>query len=319
MRLQERRTHVTDRIPPHVFFFVSAIFHYLGPSFAVLLFSSVSVLGVAWFRIASAAVVFAVWRRPWRIYVKIPWAKQRTLLALGVVLGLMNACFYLAIARLPLGTVGAIEFLGPIALAAGGARTLRNIAALLLAVGGVWLLTDIRFSGQPLGFVFAFANCAFFTLYVILGHRIAQDGGAAGIDRLGAAMLIALVTITPLGFSGALLAMTLPLLVLAGIGVGICSSVIPYVCDQVAMARLPQATFALLLSLLPASATMIGVVVLRQIPDILEIGGVLLVALGVALHQESATLPVNRAEKKASAEEMLPGAGNLGKEGTDTA
>ncbi len=219
---QVRKADVTARVPPHVFFFVSAIFHYLGPAFAVLLFSSVPVLGVAWFRIASAAVVFAVWRRPWRIFVKLPWEKRRTLLALGVVLGLMNACFYLAISRIPLGTVGAIEFLGPITLAALGMRTPRNIFALLLAAGGGWLLTDVRFGGQPLGFVFAFANCAFFMLYVVLGHRIAQDGGAAGIDRLGAAMLIALVTITPIGLSGALPAMTRPLLLLAGIGVGDC-------------------------------------------------------------------------------------------------
>jgi inner membrane transporter RhtA len=278
---------VNTRIPPHAFFFVSAIFHYLGPAFAVLLFSSVSVLGVAWFRIASAAVIFALWRRPWRIFAGLPWAKQRTLIALGVVLALMNACFYLAIDRLPLGTVGAIEFLGPITLAAFGARTRRNIAALVLAAGGGWLLTDVRFGGQPLGFVFAFANCALFMLYVILGHRIAQDGGTAGIDRLGASMLIALLTITPIGFSGALPAMTQPLLVLAGIGVGICSSVIPYVCDQLAMARLPRATFALLLSLLPASAAVIGVVVLHQIPTTLEIVGILLVAGGVALHQEA--------------------------------
>ena len=282
---QESKANVTTNIPPQVFFFVSAIFHYLGPAFAVLLFASVSVLGVAWFRIASAAVIFAVWRQPWKIFVRMPWAKQRTLLALGVVLGLMNASFYLAISRLPLGTVGAIEFLGPIMLAALGARTPRNIIALLLAAGGGWLLTDAHFGGQPLGYVFAFANCAFFMLYVVLGHRIAQDGGAAGIDRLGVAMLVALMTITPIGFSGALPAMTQPLLLLAGIGVGICSSVIPYVCDQLAMARLPRATFALLLSLLPASATMIGIIVLRQIPALVEIVGILLVAVGVALHQ----------------------------------
>lgn len=292
---QARKANLAARIPPHVFFFVSAIFHYLGPAFAVLLFSSVTVLGVAWFRIASAAVIFALWRRPWRMFLRLPWAKRRTLLALGVVLALMNACFYLAIARLPLGTVGAIEFLGPITLAAFGARTPRNIVALLLAAGGGWLLTDVRFGGQPLGFVFAFANCAFFMLYVMLGHRIAQDGGSAGIDRLGAAMLIALLTITPIGFTGALPALVQPVLLLAGIGVGICSSVIPYVCDQLAMARLPQATFALLLSLLPASATIIGVVVLRQIPTVIEIAGILLVAGGVALHQEAQSrLPTNR-------------------------
>lgn len=291
MLLQERKMSAARRIPPHIFFLVSAVFHYLGPSFAVLLFSNVSVLGVAWFRIASAAVVFAFWRHPWHIVLKMPWTKLRTLLMLGVVLGLMNACFYLAIALLPLGTVGAIEFLGPITLAALGARTRRNIAALLLAIGGVWLLTDVRFGGQPLGFLFAFANCVFFMLYIILGHRIAQDGSAAGIDRLGAAMLIALVTITPLGLGGALPAIGKPLLVLAGIGVGICSSVIPYVCDQLALARLSQATFALLLSLLPASATLIGLVVLHQLPSLLELGGILLVASGVALHREAEMLP----------------------------
>lgn len=282
-----KKATTATRMPPHVYFFISALFHYLGPACAVLLFSSVSVLGVAWFRIASAALVFTIWRRPWRVFVGIPWSQRRVLLALGVVLALMNACFYLAIARIPLSTVGAIEFLGPIALAALGARTPRNILALLLAAGGGWLLTDVRWGGQPLGLVFAFANCAFFMLYVILGHRIAQDGGAAGIDRLGASMLIALVTITPIGFAGALPALPQPVLVLAGIGVGICSSVIPYVTDQLAMARLPRATYALLLALLPASATLIGVLVLRQIPRPIEIAGILLVAGGVALHRAS--------------------------------
>lgn len=282
-----KKADVATRIPPHMFFFVSAIFHYLGPAFAVLLFARVPALGVAWFRIASAAVIFAAWRRPWRVFAGASWSQRRLLIALGIVLGLMNACFYLAIDRLPLGTVGAIEFLGPITIAALGVRTPRNIAALFLAAAGGWLLTDVRFGGQPLGFVFAFANCAFFMLYVILGHRIAEDGGASGIDRLGASMLIALVTITPIGFSGALPAMTQPLLILAGIGVGICSSVIPYVCDQLAMARLPRATFALLLSLLPASATVIGIVILGQIPKPVEIVGILLVAGGVALHQEA--------------------------------
>ncbi len=192
------------------------------------------------------------------------------------------------------GTVGAIEFLGPITLAALGARTLRNIGALLLAAGGGWLLTDVRFGGEPLGFLFAFANCAFFMLYVILGHRIAEDGGAAGIDRLGAAMLIALITITPIGITGALPAMTQPLLLLAGFGVGVCSSVIPYVSDQLTMARLPRATFALLLSLLPASAAIIGIVVLHQIPTLIEVAGVLLVAGGVALHKEAEEQPKKR-------------------------
>lgn len=281
-----RQAGVADRIPPHSFFVVSAVFHYLRPAFAVLLFAHVTVLGVAWLRIASAAIVFAVWRRPWRMFVTQSWSQRRILLALGVVLGLMNTSFYLAIARIPLGTVGAIEFIGPITLAALGVRTRRNVTALVLAALGGWLLTDVRFGGQALGYLFAFANCALFVLYVVLGHRIAQDGGTAGIDRLGVAMLIALVAVSPIGLMDAVPAMQRPHLILAGIGVGICSSVIPYVCDQLAMARLARATFALLLALLPASAALIGILVLRQIPTVTEVAGMLLVACGVALHQE---------------------------------
>lgn len=279
------------RVPPHLYFFISAVFHYLGPAFAVLLFARVSVLGVAWLRIASAAVIFALWRRPWRLFFAAAWPTRRLLIALGVVLGLMNACFYVAISRLPLGTVGAIEFIGPIALAAFGVRTRRNIAALLLAAAGGWLLMDIRLAGQPLGVAFAVANCVLFMLYVILGHRIAQDGGATGIDRLGAAMLIAFLTIMPIGLLDALPTVTQPPLLLAGIGVGVCSSVIPYVCDQIAMARLPRATFALLLSLLPAFAALIGVIILQQIPTLVELAGILLVGGGVALHQEADISP----------------------------
>ena len=277
----------TRRVPPHAFFITSAVFHYLGPSFAVLLFASVPVLGVAWLRIATAAVVFAAWRKPWRTFRAAGGRERLLLVALGVVLGLMNACFYLAIAKIPLGTVGAIEFIGPVALAAFGARSPRNIAALVLAAAGGWLLTDVRFSGAPVGFLFAFANCALFSLYVVLGHRIAQDGGAAGIDRLGAAMIVALVTVMPLGLRDAAPALGRPLLLAAGAGVGICSSVIPYILDQLAMARLPRSTFALMLSLLPACATIIGAVVLRQVPGLMDVAGILLVAGGVALHREA--------------------------------
>jgi inner membrane transporter RhtA len=281
-----RPARVSDRVPPHVFFLVSAISRYLGPAFAVLLFAQASVLGVAWLRIASAAAVFALWRRPWRIVASQSGAQRATLLALGVALGLMNVCFYQAIARLPLGTVGAIEFIGPIFLGAYGARTPRNTAALVLAAGGGWALTDARLGGEPLGYLFAFANCALFMLYVFLGHRVAQDGGAAGIDRLGLAMLIALAPVTLIGITDAWPALEQPHLLLAGFGVGICSSVIPYVCDQLAMARLACATFALLLALLPAAATAIGVVVLRQTPTVIEVIGILLVMSGVAIHKE---------------------------------
>src|ERR1700749_1112394 len=128
-------TRLLGDAPPHLDFVISAVFHYLGPSFAVLLFARVQVLGVAWLRIASAAVIFAAWRRPWRRLIDLDRNSQGLLVAWGAAPPIMNACFYDAIARLPLATVSAIEFLPVIALAALGARTPRNIAALGLAVG----------------------------------------------------------------------------------------------------------------------------------------------------------------------------------------
>ncbi|MFB9833874.1 EamA family transporter [Actinoallomurus acaciae] len=277
-----------DRVPPQAFFGVSAIFHYLGPSFAVLLFAHVSVLGVAWLRIAGAAVVFAVWRRPWRLAGRLRPAQLGVLVALGVVLAVMNTVFYLACARIPLSTVGAIEFLGTIVLAAIGVRNGRNLLALALAVGGVAMLAEIRFVDAPLGFAFAFANCALFVVYVVLGHRIANTGaGLSGIDQLGAAMLAAAVAVTPYGLGGATRAFAHPSWLLAGMGVGVCSSVIPYVTDQLAMARLRRATFALMLSILPATATVVGLVVLAQRPTVQDLAGIALITAGVALHQES--------------------------------
>jgi inner membrane transporter RhtA len=282
-------TSLTNRLPPHAYFLVSAIFHYLGPAFAVLLFSRIDSLGVAWLRIASAALIFALWRKPWRVLIAASNRERGLLLALGAVLGLMNSVFYLAIERLPLATVGAIEFLGPILLAAAGVRSARNFGALALAVGGMALLTDLQWAGEPLGLLFAFANCALFILYIVLGHKISGHGdngkGASGIDRLAAAMLIAFIVASPLGAAQALPAFSSLTLLGAAIGVGICSSVIPYVCDQLAMARLSRATFALLLALLPAVAVVVGVVVLGQVPGVDEMLGVGLVVLGVGLHR----------------------------------
>jgi inner membrane transporter RhtA len=274
-----------DAVPPPAYFAVSAVFHYLGPAFAVLLFAHMDALGVAWLRIASAALVFALWRRPWRLAVRLGRDERRVLLMLGVVLAAMNTAFYLAIARLPLSTVGAIEFLGVIGLAAAGVRTRRNALAVGLAVAGVAVLVDVRISGEPLGIVLAFANCALFVLYVVLGHRVAATGRQA-LDRLGAAMLIAAVVALPVGIAQAAVAFTHPVWLLAALGVGICSSVIPYVSDQLAMARLRRATFALMLSILPATATIIGAVVLAQLPTPQDLAGVALVIAGVAIHQQ---------------------------------
>ena len=274
-----------ERVPPHAYFVGSAIFHYLGPAFAVLLFVRVDALGVAWLRIAAAALVFAVWRRPWRALRRLD---RRDLLAWGAVLALMNCCFYLAIDRLPLATVAAIEFLPVVVLAALGARTPRNVAALVLAVPGVYLLTGSgsRASRSASRSRSPTPGCSRSTSCSPTGRRRARAS-----TRSGAAMLIAVVAVTPLAGWAAVPALTDPVALLAGVGVGISSSVIPYVFDQLAMARLARATYALMVSLLPATAAVIGVIVLGQVPSPAEVAGVTLVIAGVALHRAPEPAP----------------------------
>ncbi|MEO1091472.1 MAG: EamA family transporter [Pseudomonadota bacterium] len=272
-------------VPPHVWFGTSAVFHYLGPSFAVLLFPAIGVLGVAWFRIASAALVFAPLTKPWRTIREADAGTRGLLVGLGACLAVMNTSFYLALDTLPMSLVAAMEFVGTIGVALYGVRVGRNVLALALAVVGVGLLIEVKWASDPIGLFWATLNAALFIGYIVLGHRAAAHGATAGVERLGAAMAIAFVFLMPIGFVEAARAFGSLPLVLAGIGVGICSSVVPYVCDQLAMSRLPRATFALLLALLPATATLVGAIVLAQIPTLQDLGGIALVMAGVAIHR----------------------------------
>lgn len=274
---------LATRLPPHLWFAVSAVFHYLGPAFAVLLFPHVGVLGMAWLRIATAALIFAPLTRPWRTFARADSRTRLLLLAFGACLAVMNCSFYLALDRLPISLVAAIEFVGTIGVALAGLRSVRNMIALAVAVIGTMMLIDVRWSSDPVGLFWAFLNGALFVGYIVLGHRVARAGD--GIAGLGAAMAVAFIVVLPIGFADALPAFFSPQLLLAAIGVGICSSVIPYVCDQLAMSRLPRASFALMLSLLPVTATLIGVIVLRQIPSTADCAGIALVVAGVAFHK----------------------------------
>ena len=274
-----------NHIPPHAFFLVSAVFHYLGPSFAVLLFALVEPLGVAWLRIASAAVVFALWRRPWRFFLGADRKTLAVVIALGAILAAMNGVFYLAIERMPLASVASIEFVATIAVALIGVRSARNLTALAIAVAGVYALIGFEGASDIAALAFAVINAILFALYIVLGHASARIGSGSSIDRLAAAMLVAMVFAAPFGMSDASVAFLSPVLLLAGMGVGLSSSVIPYVCDQLAMARLPRATFALMLALLPATAAIVGALVLQQIPSSIELLGIGLVGVGIAIHK----------------------------------
>jgi len=242
-------------------------------------------LGVAWFRIASAAIIFASFTNPLKTIRQADRRTRLLLLGLGLCLAVMNTSFYLALDKLPMSLVAAMEFVGTIGVALFGLRTLRNFAALALAVLGVFILIDVKWASDPLGLFWATLNAALFVGYIILGHKAAEGGASGGVERLGAAMAIALIILMPIGFVEASRAFGTPALVLAGIGVGLCSSVIPYVCDQLAMSRLPRSSFALLLALLPATATIIAAVVLAQRPTMQDLFGIVLVMIGIAVHR----------------------------------
>ena len=271
---------------------VGACFHYLGPSFAVLLFAHLDAMGVAWLRMATAALVLALVRPPWAVWGAAGPDERRLAVALGIVLAVMNATFYLALDMLPLATVAGIEFLGVIALAAYGARTRRNSLALVLTVAGVALLIEVRIAGTPVGLLLAAANCVGFMLYVVLGHRLANvpsQRASAALDRLSLVVAIGAVAATPLGIGPAWPAVHHPGWLLWGLGVGVCSTVIPYLTDQLAMVRLPRATYSLMLALLPVTATACGVLLLHQLPGAQDLAGLSLVVAGVAAHRPQET------------------------------
>jgi inner membrane transporter RhtA len=269
------------RLPPQAPFVLGAISQYVGAALAVLLFASVPAAGVAWLRVVAAAAVLVAWRRPWRTR----WTAERLarVAAFGTALALMNLTFYLAIDRLPLGTAVAIEFCGPIAVAALGSRTRRDLAALALALAGVLALADVHIAGSPLGFALAAGAGAFWAGYIVLGHRVAADPQIRPQDGLALAMAIGAVGLAPALVASAVPALVSPALLAACLAVGVASSVVPYALEQVAMRRLPRARFALLLALLPATAAIVGAIVLGQIPGLVEAAGIALVVVAASL------------------------------------
>ena len=269
------------RLPPHSLFVLGALCQYVGSALAVLLFAVVPATGVVWLRVAAAAVALVAWRRPWRT----PWTSSRLALvaAFGAVTALMNLCFYLAIERLPLGTTVAIEFVGPILVAAVGSRSRRDGLALALAALGVVALADVHLAGEPIGVALALLTGGLWALYIVLGHRTAADPGIRPQDGLALGMAIGALALAPALAPSAAPALRDPALLLGCVGVGLAASVVPYALEQVVMARLPRARFALLLALLPATAAVVGAVVLGQLPGPVEAAGIALVVAASSL------------------------------------
>ncbi len=268
-----------DRVPAPALFVVGATSMYLGAALAVEMFAVMPAPGVAWLRTVGAALVLLAWRRPWRGQ----WDRQRLLLvaAFGTALAAMNLSFYLAIERLPVGTAVAIEFLGPIVVAAAGSRSRRQVTALVLAIGGIALLADVQWAGSPAGVGFALLAAGFWALYILLGSAVARRGG--GVDSLAVGMALGAIAIAPIAAPGATPALADAALLATGLSLGVLSNAVPYALDQVVLRRVGPSTFALLIALLPATAAVVGYLVLGQVLAAAEIAGVGLVVVAVAV------------------------------------
>jgi inner membrane transporter RhtA len=269
------------RVPAPFLFVISGLSMYLGAAVAVWLFAEINPASVAWLRQLGAAVVLLAWRRPGRT----AWHGRAFWLAaaFGLVTAAMNLAIYEAFARLPLGTAVALEFAGPVAVAAVGSRTRRDVGALLLVTIGVLLIADVRWAGSPLGVSFALAAAALWAGYILLGQRVVSAG--LGVDGLAVGFAVATVVLSPLAL-GTGPVWGSPRLLVLGIGVGVLSTVLPYALDQVVLRRVGRATFAVLLALLPVSAALTGLVLLGQVPGLVEGLGILAVVVGVGMRSQ---------------------------------
>jgi inner membrane transporter RhtA len=273
----------TWRLPagwrPEPFFALGAISQYVGAAIAVILFATIPAPTVAFLRVLGAGVILVLVRRSWQRQ----WDRETLIRAgfFGSVLAAMNLSIYLAIERLPLGNAAAIEFLGPVAVAALGARSLRSRGALLLALAGVALIAGVSPEGTLPGVGFALLAATFWAGYIVLGARVAHSG--SGVDGLGVGMLIGALVIAPVSAGGLGAAVAFPLLGVAAIATGLFSNAIPYAIDQVVLVRIDQGRFALLQSLLPVTATIVGLLALGQFPSVGEAIGIAAVAVAIAL------------------------------------
>ena len=270
---------LTDSASPEVLFIVAAVSQYLGAALAFSIFDNLGTSTVATLRVLGAALILILLRRSWRRSLKdldMFWTAS-----FGIVLAGMNLCFYLAIDNLPLGNAVAIEFLGPIAVAAAGHRSVRNLAALIVASLGVLLLAQVTSEGTVTGVLFALAAGTLWGFYIVLGSKVARTG--AHLDGLGIGMLIGGLAIFPSSLHTIGRAFDSPLLMLVALSTGVLGNVIPYGIDQLVFRRISKTRFAFLQSLLPATAACVGILVLRQKTSIGELLGIGLIIFAIGL------------------------------------
>jgi inner membrane transporter RhtA len=279
-----------SKAQPEALFVLSAVAQYIGAVIAVLLFDQVEPQTVAWFRIIGASIALLVVSRGWHS----GWTRPQlvSVAVFGITTALMNICFYLAIDRIDLGKGVTIEFIGPITVAAIATRSIRNGVALAFAIVGVVVLGGVEVADNLDGLFFILLASALWAGYIVLGARVAQvDRGVAG---LGLGLCIGAIVTTPIGAPWSGPVWLSPTLLAACLLVGVFSNAIGYGIDQFTMRRIPIRRFSLLLALLPVTASAIGWIVLGQQPSALDVVGITLVLVGVAVQERDEIESVER-------------------------
>jgi len=267
---------------PEALFVLSATAQYVGAVIAVGLFDEVSPASVAWLRVIGAAIVLCLVSGR---HLLGPWTRADlgALAFFGVATALMNTFFYLGIDRLPLGKGVAIEFIGPIAVAAFRTRSRRNAAALVLAALGVAVLSGVEIDSEPIGLLFIFLASAMWATYIVIGSKVARrDRGVAG---LGIGLVIGAVAVAPIGAPGSAEAWSSPRLLALCLFVGVMSNAIGYGIDQAVLRRIPVRRFSVLLALLPVTASVVAFVALDQRPNTFDLVGMAMVLTGVVIQE----------------------------------
>lgn len=264
----------------------TATIQYIGASIAVHLFATVAVIAVGWARGFFGSLMLLAWRRP-RIDLtsREGWTSLIFPAIYGISLVSTNIIFYFALARIPLGTTVALEFLGPVLLAAMLGRGWRVRVGIVLAVLGVFLISwvgvDMSEPGVAAGVFFAILAGLTWAVYMYVGRKLAVSG--IGLNSLAIGMFIGTLVWLPVSIPhlgdvfGDIRIIGLVALV------GLLSSVVPYVMDAVIMRRINAGTFALLNSLLPATSLVVGLILLKQVPTAGEIAGLIAITVAVAL------------------------------------
>lgn len=283
-----RPGRVLATAPPEVLFVVSAVSQYIGAAIAIGLFDEVEPQTVAWFRVMGASIALLLlspgFHRGWT---------RRDLAGaalFGTITAAMNLTFYLALERIDLGKSVAIEFIGPIAVAAVTTRSVRNAVALVLAVAGVVTLGSVELGDNAVGVALVLLASAFWAAYIVLGSRVAQV--RSGVAGLGIGLAIGTVVLTPAGAPWSGPVWVSPVLLLACCATGVFSNAIGYGIDQYVMRRVPIRRFSLLLATLPVTASVVGWVALGQRPSALDTAGIALVLIGVAVQERDEIGPL---------------------------